>query len=91
MSMCNDQHGIDLSNLVCLGVDGKGDKNVLQFKDVIENGKTHLLRFTEKEHHLTFTYESSFEKGSYLSHNNLPANGATGLPQSKLVYDVLKE
>ena len=45
-------------------VDGKDDKNALQFKDVIENGKTCLLRVTEKKHHLTFTYESSFEKGS---------------------------
>ena len=74
-----------------LGVDGKDDKNVLQFKDVIKNEKTRLLRVAEKEHHLTFTYESSFEKGLYLSRNNLQANGATGLLQSELVYDVLKE
>ena len=85
MSMWGDQHDTDLNNLVCLGVDGKDDKNVLQFKNVIENGKTLLLRVTEKEHHLTFTYESRFEKGSYLL-----ANGATGLLQSELVYDVLK-
>ena len=82
MSTCGDQHDTDLNNLVCMGVDGKDDKNVLQFKDVIENGKTRVMRVTETEHHLTFSYESSFEKSSYLSHNNLPANGATGLLQS---------
>ncbi|XP_065649332.1 uncharacterized protein LOC136078164 [Hydra vulgaris] len=91
MSRYGDQHDNNLSNLVCLGVDGKDDKNVLQFKDVIENGETRLSRVTEKERHLTFTNENSFKNGSYLSHKNLPSNGATGLLQSEVVYNVLKE
>ncbi|XP_065653685.1 uncharacterized protein LOC136080671 [Hydra vulgaris] len=91
MSRYGDQHDNNLSNLVCLGDDGKDDKNVLQFKDVIENGETRLSRVTEKEHHLTFTNENSFKNGSYLSHKNLPSKGATGLLQSEVVYNVLKE
>ncbi|XP_065681321.1 uncharacterized protein LOC136094960 [Hydra vulgaris] len=60
MSKYGNQHDNNLSNLVCLGVDGKDDKNVLQFKDVVENGETRLSRVTEKEYHLTFTNENIF-------------------------------
>nr|XP_047136096.1 uncharacterized protein LOC124813286 isoform X2 [Hydra vulgaris] len=91
MSRYGNQHDNKLSNLVCLGVDGKDGKNVLQFKNVIENGETRLPRVTEKEHHLIFTDENSFKNGSYLSHKNLPSNGATGLLQSEIVYNVLNE
>nr|XP_047134034.1 uncharacterized protein LOC124812067 [Hydra vulgaris] len=90
-SIYGNQHDNNLRNLVCLGVDGKDDKNVLQFKDVVENGETRLSRVTEKEHHLTFTNENSFKNDSYLSHKNLPSNGATGLLQSEIAYNVLKK
>ncbi|XP_065677153.1 uncharacterized protein LOC136092605 [Hydra vulgaris] len=91
MSRYGNQHDNNLSNLVSLGVNGKDDKNVLQFKDVVENREARLSRVTEKEHHLTFTNENSFKNGSYLSHKNFPSNGATGLLQSEIVYNVLKE
>ena len=73
------KHIEDLKNLICIGVDGKVDKDTLLYNEVKgEDGETKLKRERGQEHHLTFTKEPGTESGTYLTHRVIPLTGSTG-------------
>ena len=75
----NIKHAEDHENLLCIGVDGKVDNNTLMYCEVNdEEGNVRLKRETGKEHHMTVTKESGEGSGTYLTHRDLPVEGATG-------------
>ena len=80
-----------VSELLCIGADGKEDKDLLIFKEIIEDNEPKLLRVKEKEHHLWITAESGENRGSYLAHKTLPRKGATGQVQALKILEVLEE
>ena len=50
-----EKHKEDQEKLVCIGVDGKIDKDTLMYREVMdENGETKLKKRKGEEHHLTF-------------------------------------
>ena len=78
--------------LVCIGVDGKIDKDTLCFKELSDKGGNMKLRQeSREEHHLTFTNESGTNKGTYLTHRVIPIRGATGQRMAQEVESVLQE
>ena len=78
--------------LICIGVDGRIDKDTLLYKEVIdENGNPKLKKSKEDEHHLTFTRETGKENGIYLTHRTIPIKGATGVLLGKECASVLEE
>ena len=80
-----------VSAITCIGVDGKVDNETLLFREVEVNGEKKLKQDRSSEHHLTFTLESGDEKGTYLTHRNLPLKGATGRLMADTTYSVLDE
>lgn len=84
--------GEGVENLLCIGVDGKVDKDTLVFKEIIdEDGEIKLRKEKTKEHHLTFTNEDASTGGTYLTHRVIPVKGATGAVLAKEVASVLEE
>ena len=82
----------DQEKLVCIGVDGKIDKDTLMYWEVMdENGETKLKKGKGEEHHFTFTKEPGTESGRYLTHRVIPVKGATAAVLSDEVHSVLKE
>ena len=74
----DEKHNKDQEMLVCIGVDGKIDKNSLRYTEVMdENGETKLTKGKGEEHHLTFTKEPGTESGTYLTYRVIPVKGAT--------------
>ena len=64
----NEKHKERLEKLICIGVDGKIDKETLVYQEVKdENGEMKLKKGREQEHHLTFTKELGTESGTYLT------------------------
>ena len=69
----NEKHKVRLEKLVCIGVDGKVDKETLVYREVKDaNGEMKLKNEREQEHHLTFTKELGTESGTYLTHRVIP-------------------
>ena len=88
----DEKHKEDQEKLVCIGVNGKIDKDTLMYRDVMdENGETKLKKGTLKEHHLTFTKEPGTECGTYLTHRVIPVKGVTAAVLSDEIHSVLKE
>ena len=53
----------DQEKLVCIGVDGKVDKDTLMYREVMdENGETKLKKRKGEEHHLIFYQETRDRK-----------------------------
>jgi hypothetical protein len=91
-SISQDKHMEDINSIICIGVDGKVDKDTLFYREVkYPNGKINLRKDKQSEHHLTFTVESGSEIGSYLTHRVIPIKGATGLLLGDEVASVLNE
>ena len=81
-----------IKKIVCIGVDGKIDKDTLMYREVMdENGETKLKKRKGEEHHLTSTKEPGTESGTYLTHRVIPVKGATAAVLSDEVHSVLKE
>jgi len=85
-----------LEKLICVGVDGKIDKDTLVYKETKdEHGKIKLKTHKTQEHHLTFTNEVASEggtkTGTYLTHRVIPVKGATGALLAEEVASVLEE
>lgn len=88
----HEKYSEGLEKLICIGVDGKVDKETLVYREVKdENGEIKLKKGREQEHHLTFTKEPGKESGTYLTHRVIPIKGATGNRLSEEVYSVLEE
>ena len=84
-------HERKMENLLCIGVDGKNDKDTLFFEEIVnEDGEVKLKQAKGPERHLTFTKESSRES-EYLTHRTLPETGATGAVHAEEVFSVLAE
>ena len=74
----DEKHKEDQEKLVCIGVNGKIDKDTLMYREVMdENGETKLKKGKGEEHHLTFTKEPGTESERYLTHRVIPVKGAT--------------
>lgn len=85
------KHEESVGNLICIGVDGRLDKDTLKYKEVVdENGLKSVKKTKSPERHLTFTKETPSES-HYLTHRILPKTGATGAVHADQVLDVLKE
>ena len=88
----NEKHKVRLEKLVCIGVDGKVDKETLVYREVKDaNGEMKLKNEREQEHHLTFTKELGTESGTYLTHRVIPIKGAAGVLLGDEVVSVLEE
>ena len=82
----------DQEKLVCIGIDGKIDKDTLMYREVMdENGETKLKKGKGEEHHIFFTKEPGTESGRYLTHRVVPVKGPTAAVLSDEVHSVLKE
>ena len=57
-------------HIICIGVDGRHDKDTLLYKEIMgADGKKQLKTTKETEHHLTFTKEMGCgESGKYFTH-----------------------
>ena len=88
----DEKHKEDQEKLICIGVDGKIDKDTLMYREVMdENGETKLKKGKGEEHHLNFTKEPGTESGTYLTHRVIPVEGATAAVLSDEVHSVLEE
>lgn len=84
-------HERKMENLLCIGVDGKHDKETLFYQEIVnEDGEVRLKPAKGPERHLIFTKESGRES-EYLTHRTLPETGATGAVQAEEVFSVLTE
>ena len=73
-----EKHHENVENLLCIGVDGRTDKDTLHYKESEEeNGSKILKKAKGPECHLTITKETPNES-IYLTHRVLPDIGATG-------------
>nr|XP_047142916.1 uncharacterized protein LOC124817150 [Hydra vulgaris] len=84
-SISQNKHMEDINGIICIGVDGKVDKDTLFYREVKKRQDKH------SEHHLTFTVESGSEIGSYLTHRVIPIKGAKGLLLGDKVVSVLND
>ena len=74
----NEKHNENVENLLCIGVDGRTDKDTLHYKESVEeNGSKILKKNKGPECHLTITKET-LNESIYLTHRVLPETGATG-------------
>ena len=88
----DEKHKEDQEKLVCIGVDGKIDRNTLMYRESMhENRETKLKKGKEEEHHLTFTKEPGTKSGTYLTHRVIPVEGASAAVLSDEVHSVLEE
>ena len=63
-----ENHNKNVENLLCIGVDGRTDKDTLHYKESVEeNGSKILKKAKEPECHLTITKETPNES-IYLTH-----------------------
>ena len=86
-----EKHNENVENLLCIGVDGRTDKDTLHYKESVEeNGSKILKKAKGPECHLTITKETPNES-IYLTHRVLPDTGATGNVLAEQVADVLKK
>ena len=77
---------------ICIGVDSKIDDKIFDYDTYEdENGNSFLKKMTAPHHHLTFTYESGFSSGEYLTHRTLPMVNCTGEVMAQHVFDVLTD
>ena len=80
-----------MENLLCIGVDGRTDKNIPHNKESVEeNGSKILKKAKGPECHLTITKETPNES-TYLAQMVLPDSGATGTVLAEQVADVLEK
>ena len=80
-----------MENLLCIGVDGRTDKDTLHYKESVEeNGSKILTKAKGPECHLTITKETPNES-IYLTHRVLPDTDATGTILVEQVADVLEK
>ena len=80
-----------MENLLCIGVDGRTDKDTPHYKESVEeNGSKILKKAKGPERHLTITKETPNES-IYLTHRVLPDTGATGTVLAEQVADVLEK
>ena len=83
-----EKHNENVKNLLCIGVDGRTDKDTLHYKESVEeNGSKILKKAKGLECHLTITKETPNES-IYLTHRVLPDTGATGTVLAEQVADV---
>ena len=83
-----EKHNENVENLLCIGVDGRTDKDTLHYKESVEeNGSKILEKAKGPECHLTITKETPNES-IYLTHRVLPDTGATGTILAEQVADV---
>ena len=88
----DEKHKETIEDLVCIGVDGKVDKDTLLYREIQgESGEMKLKKEVGSEHHLTFTNETGDKSGSYLTHRVIPIIGATGVRLADEVVSVLEE
>ena len=88
----DQRHKENTEKLLCIGVDGKVDRETLLYSEVNdEEGVMKLKKGKGPEHHLTFTKESGTECGTYLTHRTVPLTGATGVRLGEEVHSVLEE
>ena len=86
-----ENHNENVENLLCIGVDGRTDKDTLHYKESVEeNGSKILKKAKGPERHLTITKETPNES-IYLTHRVLPDTGATGTVLAEQVADVLEK
>ena len=86
----NQKHNENVENL-CIGVDGRTDKDTLHYKESVEeNGSRILKKAKGPECHLTITKETPNES-IYLTHRVLPDTGANGTVLAEQVADVLEK
>ena len=80
-----------MKNLLCIGVDGRTDKDTLDCNESVEeNGSKILKKAKGPERHLTITKETPNES-IYLTHRVLPDTVATGTVLAEQVADVLEK
>ena len=80
-----------MENLICIGVDGRMDKDTLLYKEIVlENGQKTMKKTKGPERHQTFTKETPYES-KYLMHRVLPNIGPTGAVHAEQVMDVSHE
>lgn len=88
----DEKHKETIEKLLCIGVDGKVDKDTLLYREIqCDNGEIKLKKEVGSEHHLTFTNETGDNSGSYLTHRVIPTIGATGVRLAEEVVSVLEE
>ena len=84
----NEKHNKNVENLLCIGVDGRTDKDTLHYKESVEENESKILKKAKgPECHLTITKETPNES-IYLTHRVLPDTGATGTGLAEQVADV---
>ena len=86
-----ENHNENVENLLCIGVDGRTDKDTLHYKESVEEKGSKILKKAKgRERHLTITKETPNES-IYLTHRVLPDTGATGTVLAEQVADVLEK
>ena len=86
-----ENHNENVENLVCIGVDGRTDKDTLHYKESVEENESKILKKAKRpERHLTITKQITNES-IYLTHRVLPDTGATGTVLAEQVADVLEK
>ena len=88
--VCNE-HQNEVTDLLCIGIDGKTDSKTLCWEEVDVDGVSSLRQGKKREYHLTFTSESGDECGQYLTHKTFPEAGCTGVKMANATFDVLNE
>ena len=72
-----ENHKKNVENLLCIGVDGKKDKDTLHYKESVEENRSKILKKAKgPQRHLTITKET-LNESIYLTHRVLPDTGAT--------------
>ena len=80
-----------MENLLCIGVDGRTDKDTLHYKESMEENRSKILKKAKgPECHLTITKETPNES-IYSTHRVHPDTGATGTILAEQVADVLEK
>ena len=86
-----EKHNENVENLLCIGVDGRTDKDTLHYNESVEeNGSKILKKAKEPECHLTITKETPNES-IYLTQRVLPDTGATGTVLAEQMADLLEK
>ena len=83
-----EKHNENVENILCIGVNGRTDKDTLHYKESVEeNGSKILKKAQGPECHKTITKETPNES-IYLTHRVLPDTVATGTVLVEQVADV---
>ena len=95
-SKVKDFNGIlhleEKSKAVRIGVYRKIDDKTFDYNTYEDENRYSLLKkVTASEHHLTFTYESGFSSGEYLTHRTLPMVNCPGEMMAQHVFDILSD